>query len=37
MIESLKEKPMNKWNEMGLKTKLIGDAIIVIIIVEIIK
>ena len=35
MIESLKEKVMDKWNEMGLKTKLIGAAIIVIIIVAI--
>jgi len=37
MIESLKEKVMDKWNQMGLKTKLIGAAIIVIIIVAIIK
>jgi|TARA_Y100000015_G_scaffold16792_1_gene16122 hypothetical protein len=37
MIESLKAKAMNKWNEMGWKTKLIAAAILVAIIVTIIK
>ena len=36
MIEELKEKIMDKWNDMSVKTKLIGAAIIVVIVVAII-
>ena len=36
MIEELKEKIMDKWNDMSMKTKLIGAAIIVVIVVAII-
>jgi len=37
MIESLKEKVMDKWNETSWKTKLIAAAIIVAVIIAIIK
>jgi hypothetical protein len=37
MIQDLREKLIDKWTETGWKTKLIGAAIIVIIIVSIIK
>ena len=37
MIESLKAKAMNKWNETGWRTKLIAAAIIVVVIIAIIK
>jgi len=37
MIESLKEKVMDKWNETGWRTKLIAAAIIVAVIIAIIK
>jgi len=37
MIESLKAKAMNKWNEASWKTKLIAAAIIVAVIIAIIK
>ena len=37
MIESLKEKVMDKWEEMGWRTKLIAAAIIVAVIIAIIK
>jgi hypothetical protein len=36
MIEELKEKIMDKWEDTSMKTKLIGAAVIVIIIVSII-
>jgi|TARA_R100001086_G_scaffold236639_1_gene160236 flagellar biosynthesis/type III secretory pathway M-ring protein FliF/YscJ len=36
MIEELKEKIVDKWNDMSVKTKLIGAAIIVVIVVAII-
>ena len=36
MIEELKEKIMDKWEDTSMKTKLIGAAIIVIIVVAII-
>ncbi len=36
MIEDLKEKIVDKWNDMSVKTKLIGAAIIVVIVVAII-
>jgi len=37
MIESLKEKVMDKWEEMSWRTKLIAAAIIVAVIITIIK
>jgi flagellar biosynthesis/type III secretory pathway M-ring protein FliF/YscJ len=36
MIEELREKIVDKWNDMSVKTKLIGAAIIVIIVVSLI-
>ena len=36
MIEELREKIVDKWNDMSGKTKLIGAAIIVIIVVSLI-
>ena len=36
MIEELREKIVDKWNDMSVKTKLIGAAIIVVIVVAII-
>ena len=36
MIEELKEIIMDKWEDTSMKTKLIGAAVIVIIIVSII-
>tara|TARA_R100000750_G_C2294506_1_gene76267 strand:+ start:100 stop:216 length:117 start_codon:yes stop_codon:yes gene_type:complete len=36
MIEELREKIVDKWNDMSVKTKLIGAAIIVVIVVSII-
>jgi|TARA_R100000781_G_scaffold71378_1_gene44771 flagellar biosynthesis/type III secretory pathway M-ring protein FliF/YscJ len=36
MIEELREKIVDKWNDMSIKTKLIGAAIIVVIVVSII-
>ena len=36
MIEELKGKIVDKWNDMSVKTKLIGAAIIVVIVVAII-
>ena len=37
MIEELREKNIDKWNDTSVKTKLIGAAIIVIAIVLIIS
>ena len=36
MIEELREKIVDKWNDMSVKTKLFGAAIIVVIVVAII-
>tara|TARA_R100000353_G_scaffold140098_1_gene99840 strand:- start:14 stop:127 length:114 start_codon:yes stop_codon:yes gene_type:complete len=36
MIESIKAKAIDKWNSMGWKTKAIGAAVVVIIIIAII-
>ena len=36
MIQDLREKIIDKWSEMGWKTKVIGAAIIVIIVIGII-
>ena len=36
MIEDLREKIIDKWNDTSVKTKLIGAAIIVVIVVSII-
>jgi len=36
MIEELREKIVDKWNDMSVKTKIIGAAIIVVIVVSII-
>jgi len=36
MIQNLKDKIIDKWTEMGWKTKVIGAAIIVIILIGII-
>ena len=36
MIEELREKIVDKWNDMSVKTKLIGAAIIIVIVVAII-
>ena len=36
MIEELREKIVDKWNDMSVKTKLIGAAIIVVIVISII-
>ena len=36
MIEELREKIVDKWNDMSVKTKIIGAAIIVIIVVSLI-
>ena len=37
MIESLKEKVMDKWNAMSPKLKIVVAAVIVVIIISIIK
>ena len=37
MIEELKEKIVDKWNDMSVKTKLIGAAIILVVIIAIIS
>ena len=36
MIEELREKIIDKWNDTSIKTKLIGAAIIIIIVVSLI-
>jgi hypothetical protein len=36
MIEDLREKIIDKWNDTSIKTKLIGAAIIIIIVVSLI-
>ena len=36
MIQDLRDKILDKWTEMGWKTKVIGAAVIVIIIIGII-
>ena len=36
MIEELREKIVDKWNDMSVKTKLIGAAVIIVIVVAII-
>jgi len=36
MIEELRGKIVDKWNDLSVKTKLIGAAIIVIIVVSLI-
>ncbi len=37
MIEELKEKIMDKWNDMSVKTKVIGAVVIAVVIVAIIS
>jgi flagellar biosynthesis/type III secretory pathway M-ring protein FliF/YscJ len=37
MIEELKEKIMDKWNDMSVKTKVIGAVVIAVVIIAIIS
>tara|TARA_R100001224_G_scaffold81443_1_gene51239 strand:- start:145 stop:261 length:117 start_codon:yes stop_codon:yes gene_type:complete len=37
MIEELKEKIIDKWNDMSVKTKVIGAVVIAVVIVAIIS
>ena len=37
MIEELKEKIVDKWNDMSVKTKVIGAVVIAVVIVAIIS
>ena len=37
MIEELKEKILDKWNDMSVKTKVIGAVVIAVVIVAIIS
>jgi len=32
MIEELREKIVDKWNDMSVKTKLIGAAVIIVVV-----
>ena len=37
MIEELKEKIIDKWNDMSVKTKVIGAVVIAVVIIAIIS